>query len=54
MKDKFDKNELKDTMTELQNYIMKITYDFECGNIKDIEMLDKVLEYLEELEGYYE
>ena len=53
MKDKFDKEELRSVMISLQDYIIRQTYDVEDARIEDIEMLDKVLDYLKELEGYY-
>lgn len=54
MKDKFDKEELKDTIRKLDDFIMKINYNFEMYNEKDLDLMDKVYDYLKELEGYYE
>ena len=54
MKDKFDKQELRHTIQEFRNYVSKQNYDIEMSNIDDLDMLDKVYNYLKELESYYE
>ena len=54
MKDKFDKENLKDTIRQLDDFIMKMNYDFERYNEKDLDLMDKVYDYLKELEESYE
>ena len=54
MKDKFDKQELRDTISEFRNYISRQNYDIEMCNYDDLDMLDKVFDYLKELGDYYE
>ena len=49
MKDKFDKQELKDTILAFRDYVHRQSYDLEMSRIEDLDMLDKVEDYLVEL-----
>ena len=49
----FDKEELKDTIRKLDDFMMKMNYDFEMYNEKDLDLMDKIYDYLKELEEYY-
>lgn len=53
MKDQFDKKELKETIQALANFIHKQSYDIEMCDIEDLDMLDKVQDYLRELLDFY-
>lgn len=53
MKDKFNKDELKDTIRKLDDFMMKMNYDFERYNEKELDLMDKIYDYLKELEEIY-
>ena len=53
MKDKFDKQQLKETFNEFVNFVYKQNYNIENVNIEDLDMLDKVQDYLKELLDFY-
>ena len=54
MKDAFDKMNLRDTIKEFRDYLGKQNRDLSLVNDNDLDLLDKVYEYLIELELYYE
>ena len=54
MKDAFDKMNLRDTIKEFQDYLGRQNRDLALVNDNDLDLLDKVYEYLIELELYYE
>lgn len=51
IKDKFDKEELREIIRDFSEYKYRVSH---TSSDESMELLDKVLDYLIELEEYYE